>query len=178
MLQKAVFVAIVAVTASFVSGRGHLGLAFFVASAAAVNSEIGFSHVARRHDAAGPDLRLAQKKINPDENAAPRVRGSTPGIDPDNQGGARLTPPPGQPAQQPPRPPPPPIRDITYRVIGVAANDVLNIRSGPNSDMAIVGTIPPDAGGIRMEGGCTGQWCPISYRGVRGWVNRRFLAGE
>src|SRR4029077_17743459 len=66
----------------------------------------------------------------------------------------------------------------TYRVVNVASNDVLNIRSGPNADLAIVGTIPPDGHGVRIVGACTGQWCPIDFHGTRGWVNKQYLAND
>jgi N-acetylmuramoyl-L-alanine amidase len=66
----------------------------------------------------------------------------------------------------------------TYRVVNVAPNDVLNIRSGPDANLSIVSTIPPNARGVRIVGACTGQWCQIDYRGARGWVNRRFLASD
>jgi uncharacterized protein YraI len=66
----------------------------------------------------------------------------------------------------------------TYRVISVAGGDVLNIRSGPSADLAIVSSIPPDGRGVRIVGACTGQWCPIEFNGIHGWVNRQYLAGD
>ncbi len=65
-----------------------------------------------------------------------------------------------------------------YKVVNVAADDVLNIRSGPSASLAIVGTIPPDGRGVRMVGSCAGQWCEINYRGTKGWVNRQYLSSE
>jgi N-acetylmuramoyl-L-alanine amidase len=65
-----------------------------------------------------------------------------------------------------------------YKVTNVAADDVLNIRSGPNADLTIVGTIPPDGRGVRIIGACTGQWCQVDYSGTQGWVNRHFLTSE
>lgn len=83
-----------------------------------------------------------------------------------------------------------------YRVSGVAADDVLNVRAGPSAKDPIVGTVPPNADGLRNLG-CTGgltftewekasasereaarrrRWCRIEYRGVVGWVAGRFLA--
>ncbi|HEX9470195.1 MAG TPA: N-acetylmuramoyl-L-alanine amidase [Bradyrhizobium sp.] len=66
----------------------------------------------------------------------------------------------------------------TYRVVKVAPPDVLNIRSGPDADLSIVGTIPPDGRGVRIVGACSGQWCEVDYRGARGWVSRQFLDTE
>ena len=66
----------------------------------------------------------------------------------------------------------------TYRVVDVAPNDVLNIRSGPNADLPIVGRIPPVGRGVRITGACSGKWCPIDYQGMRGWVNTQYLASD
>jgi N-acetylmuramoyl-L-alanine amidase len=71
-----------------------------------------------------------------------------------------------------------PSEDATYRIVNVTPRDVLNIRSGPNADLSIVGAIPDNGRGIRVVGACSGQWCEIDYRGAHGWVNRQFLAGE
>ncbi len=69
-------------------------------------------------------------------------------------------------------------RSTTYRVVDVRSDDVLNMRSGPNTDFSTVGTIPPVGRGIRITGACSGQWCPVEYLGVRGWVNSRFLVRQ
>jgi len=66
----------------------------------------------------------------------------------------------------------------TYKVVGIASNDVLNIRSGPDAATGIVEAIPANGKGIRMAGGCAGQWCPIEYLKAKGWVKRRYLANE
>jgi len=83
-----------------------------------------------------------------------------------------------------------------YRVTGVSADDVLNIRAKPTASGDKVGSIPHDGNGIRNLG-CEGglsyaewaeaseeeraasvrrRWCWISYDGVEGWVAGRFLA--
>ena len=82
-----------------------------------------------------------------------------------------------------------------YRVVGVASNDVLNIRAKASASSNKVGTIPHDGDGIRNLG-CQGglsyaewaeaseaerkaakrrRWCRISYKGTEGWVAGRFL---
>jgi N-acetylmuramoyl-L-alanine amidase len=66
----------------------------------------------------------------------------------------------------------------TYRIVDVAPKDVLNIRSGPNGDLSIVGAIPSGGRGVRMVGACSGPWCEVDYRGARGWVKHQFLASE
>lgn len=83
-----------------------------------------------------------------------------------------------------------------FRVTGVAADDVLNIREAPDAGSAKIGEIPPDGDGVRNLG-CQGglsfaewqaaseaerqaaarsRWCRINYQGVEGWVAGRFLA--
>lgn len=64
----------------------------------------------------------------------------------------------------------------SFSVYGVAAGDVLNMRSGPSEDYAIVGRIPPNGNGVRMVGPCITFWCQIQFRNTRGWVNRYYLA--
>lgn len=84
----------------------------------------------------------------------------------------------------------------TYRVTGVASDDVLNVRSGPGVEFSIVGELRPDA--IEVENldsvpvnACDGgselnsyernnRWTKIAWDGadgfVVGWVNSKFLA--
>ncbi len=81
-----------------------------------------------------------------------------------------------------------------YRVVNVAYDDVLNIRSRPSARSSIVYTLDP-AGGPIISGGrsaydaqrqciptyrrLSSRWCPVTiYDGnnsVRGWAKRRFL---
>lgn len=63
----------------------------------------------------------------------------------------------------------------TYRVRGVEDWDELNIRSGPSARRRIVGSIPPHGSGVHCLGPCRGKWCRISWRGIVGWTNMRFL---
>lgn len=63
----------------------------------------------------------------------------------------------------------------TYRVRGVAERDVLNIRSQPSSRSHIVGRIAPYATGVRCLGPCRRSWCRVSWRGVVGWTNMKYL---
>ncbi|MFV0367537.1 MAG: hypothetical protein ACK5KM_03670 [Hyphomicrobiaceae bacterium] len=63
----------------------------------------------------------------------------------------------------------------TYRVRNVASWDRLNIRSGPGARRVIVGTISATATGVHCLGPCQGNWCRISWRGIVGWTNMRFL---
>ncbi len=63
----------------------------------------------------------------------------------------------------------------TYRVRGVAEWDVLNIRSQPSSRSSVVARIGPDGSGIHCLGPCKRSWCRVSWRGVVGWTNMKYL---
>lgn len=67
----------------------------------------------------------------------------------------------------------------SWRVVGVAADDVLNLRESPSPRGFVVAEIPFDADGLRNLGCTDGQsWCKVRYRGQEGWVNGRFLRPE
>lgn len=70
--------------------------------------------------------------------------------------------------------------DPTYhRVIGVAANDVLNIRSAPDANSMDIGDLAHDARGIEVLGvDPSGQWARIALAERDGWVATRFLATD
>jgi len=84
-----------------------------------------------------------------------------------------------------------------YRVHGVAADDVLTIRSKADPHAEKLGEIPPGADCVRNLG-CKGglsldeytnlskkeqaaaikdhpRWCHIEYQGIKGWVSGRLL---
>ncbi|MCP5082275.1 MAG: SH3 domain-containing protein [Alphaproteobacteria bacterium] len=75
-----------------------------------------------------------------------------------------------------------------FRIVGVASNDVLNLRSGPNSGAPLTGTMQPKRHGIiALSGSCTPQaaskskqWCKVTHyvdSGTTiGWASRRFLS--
>ncbi len=83
-----------------------------------------------------------------------------------------------------------------FRVVGVSANGVLNMRASPGRDGAIVGTIPSDADGLAnfgCRGGLTAseyeaateaereaarktRWCKVGYDRTIGWAAGWFLA--
>lgn len=84
-----------------------------------------------------------------------------------------------------------------WQVVGVAADDVLNIRAAADPHADKVGQIPPGATCVRNLG-CVGgptfadylargmndvepveekpRWCRVEYRGQNGWVAGRYLA--
>ena len=93
-----------------------------------------------------------------------------------------------QPAARPASPPPesPPVAvtsrnvalETSFRVAGVRYDDVLNVRNGPSTEHGIVGFIQPEGRGVKLAGPCVQEWCMIVHRGLKGWVNRYYLAEE
>jgi hypothetical protein len=67
---------------------------------------------------------------------------------------------------------------LTWRVVSVEPDDVLNVREGPSAEHPAVGALAPAAGGVTLSGACRGSWCPITHVGLSGWVNRRFLESD
>jgi Bacterial SH3 domain len=69
-----------------------------------------------------------------------------------------------------------------FFVRGVDRSDVLNIRAEPGAKSPVIGEIPPETTGIVSTGARRqvgpGIWREVTYRGVRGWVNERFLVEE
>jgi hypothetical protein len=72
--------------------------------------------------------------------------------------------------------PPIPRAPSSFRVARVDLDDVLNVRDGPSAEHDVVGSILPDAGGIKIVGPCVSAWCPIEHRGISGWVNSFYLS--
>lgn len=61
-------------------------------------------------------------------------------------------------------------------VVGVAANDILNIRAEPNAQAQIRGTLKPDAKGIEITGfDASGKWAQVSMGETSGWASGKFL---
>jgi uncharacterized protein YraI len=83
---------------------------------------------------------------------------------------------------------PPPVRPAhpkasewrtgSFRVAGVDADDILNVRSGPSEEYPSVGGIPPASRSVEIVGPCRDAWCPIRHGRVNGWVNRYYLAAD
>jgi uncharacterized membrane protein len=69
---------------------------------------------------------------------------------------------------------------MAYRVVGVAAGDVLNVRRDADAAAEKVGNLPADADdvvatGSRVEWNGSVWWGVLLDDGTRGWVNARFL---
>ena len=76
--------------------------------------------------------------------------------------------------------------EVTYRVTGVASNDVLNVRDRPGvPGSRIIGILPPGERGVVWTGqsrraGDGGTWWRVVHPRIPsgGWVNARFLTEE
>jgi hypothetical protein len=65
-------------------------------------------------------------------------------------------------------------------VVGVAHDDVLNLRSLPGGDQEILAGIPPLYSDLIALGAtrqlAASMWIEVDYSGLEGWVNLRFIA--
>lgn len=68
----------------------------------------------------------------------------------------------------------------TFTVVGIASNDVLNIREQPTVQSRMVGMIPPTATGVEYANNYSdgGRWLFVRYREITGWVASRYLREE
>lgn len=62
-----------------------------------------------------------------------------------------------------------------YDVYDVASDDVLNIRTEPNSTSEIIGALTPDAANIEVVGAQDG-WALLNIGERSGWASMRYLA--
>jgi uncharacterized protein YraI len=69
---------------------------------------------------------------------------------------------------------------VNTGVVNVKQNDTLKLRSGPGTRFRAVKEIPADATGIsafdqdQVWDGDT-WWCPVEWKGFRGYVSRKLL---
>jgi hypothetical protein len=72
-----------------------------------------------------------------------------------------------------------PAQGDTLAVIGVAHDDVLNLRAAPGADQPIVGEIPPTFDALTALGETRelpgSFWIGVDYQGTQGWVNLRYI---
>ena len=66
-----------------------------------------------------------------------------------------------------------------FTVAGVAAGDVLNVRSEPSASARVVATLPPGSTGVEILSlSPDGRWGLMPLREGSGWVSLRYLARE
>lgn len=66
-----------------------------------------------------------------------------------------------------------------YDVVGVASDDVLNIRSGPGTEYPVIGTLAPDAEGIEVIAPSADvSWAKINVGEETGWVSLTFVVPQ
>ncbi|MDT0681565.1 SH3 domain-containing protein [Roseicyclus sp. F158] len=64
-----------------------------------------------------------------------------------------------------------------YDVRGVGANDVLNVRAGPEASASLVATLAPDETGVEIVRR-SGGWGLVSLPETRGWASLDYLARQ
>lgn len=90
------------------------------------------------------------------------------------------------PAEPPPAPAPPADTGNScnagnYRVVDIAADDILSMRSAPGKSYPEIARIPPNGRGVTV-GSCQSvagydyPWCKVSYDCIDGWAYGRYLA--
>lgn len=63
-----------------------------------------------------------------------------------------------------------------HDVMGVAGNDVLNIRSAPSASSAIVGSLGPYQTGVEIVASDrTGKWGLVNANDTSGWISLRYM---
>lgn len=63
-----------------------------------------------------------------------------------------------------------------YDVIGVAADDVLNIRAAPSASASIIGGLAQTATGVEVVAfSADGKWAQVNTHEASGWSSLRFL---
>jgi S1-C subfamily serine protease len=73
-----------------------------------------------------------------------------------------------------------PDRFVRTRVVDVLWNNTLKLRSGPGASFAIIAELPGTEGSItafgydEIQAGNT-WWCPVEWKGLRGYVEERYL---
>ena len=77
---------------------------------------------------------------------------------------------------------PGPPAESTWMVVGVASDDVLNIRAAPSATSAVIGELAPTEFGVTSTGEAVAvsgsTWWQIKSDRTCGWVNARFLAAQ
>jgi len=66
-----------------------------------------------------------------------------------------------------------------HDVVGVAANDQLNIRAEPSASAAILGSFPPGTDGVEVTAlSADGRWGRVNLEERSGWVAMRYMVRQ
>ena len=60
-------------------------------------------------------------------------------------------------------------------VADIPKGDTLKVRAGPGTDQGLRYGYPAGVCGVKITGPCSNGWCPVDYRGYRGWAEQKFL---
>ena len=60
------------------------------------------------------------------------------------------------------------------RVVGIAWDDYLALRTGPSTRYSKIAEIPPDGTDLDLDT-CRSRWCKIHYNGYTGWASVKYL---
>lgn len=72
---------------------------------------------------------------------------------------------------------PQPAAAETWRINGLSPDARLHVREEADADSDVVGYVPGNARGLTSRV-CVGNWCEITYQGLRGWVYKPYLAPD
>lgn len=65
----------------------------------------------------------------------------------------------------------------SWRVVNIEPEGRLHLRQDATSRSRVIAYIPGDARGLQSSR-CSSNWCQIEFRGLTGWVYRRYLAPD
>ncbi len=74
-----------------------------------------------------------------------------------------------------PRNPAPASQASEACVVDIPKGDTLKVRAGPGLDQSLRFGYPAGVCGVKITGSCKDGWCPVDYRGYRGWAEQRHL---
>ena len=60
-------------------------------------------------------------------------------------------------------------------IVNVAKGDTLKVRAAPGLDQTLRFGFAAGACGVKLTGPCKDGWCPVDYRGYKGWAEEKFL---
>lgn len=60
-------------------------------------------------------------------------------------------------------------------IVGVSPGNSLNVRGGPSTGFAAIGSIRADTCGVTVTNRCQRNWCYITHRGTSGWASMKFI---